>query len=337
MMTFTVPAFPGPDHPAWPALDRYVAGVATPDDRVQVERWCAEEEGRRAMLEDWCEAWRHLSPDRRTSADALQRLADDIIAPGERRQQKTRSPSRNSRPWWIATIASMALVFGVYRMWPALQHARFSPSPTASVREVITAKGQIASITLSDGSRVTVGVASRLTIPADFGARNRTLSLDGQALFTVTDNAQMPFMVRTASSITRVLGTTFMVRRYAADSVMSVAVVSGKVVFDSTVVVAGQQATRLGRGGVSISPVSARNVTAWTTGRIAFDDAPLRDVVAELNRWYGVRFVVNDSSLAAERVTVGFVGQSADEVAAVLDGILGTTHQRTSTRIVLSR
>jgi transmembrane sensor len=49
---------------------------------------------------------------------------------------------------------------------------------------------------------------------------------------------------------------------------------------------------------------------AWTGGRLVFRDAPLRDVIAELARWYDLDIQVRDSSVAERRLTASFSGES---------------------------
>jgi transmembrane sensor len=59
-------------------------------------------------------------------------------------------------------------------------------------------------------------------------------------------------------------------------------------------------------------------VTAWQRGQVAFDDTPLVDAAAEMNRYSTVRVVVEDPSAAAIRVSGIFrAGDSANFAQAV--------------------
>jgi ferric-dicitrate binding protein FerR (iron transport regulator) len=240
---------------------------------------------------------------------------------------------------WLGAAGAVVLAFvGVHHLWPTLPHEAGHAKPDgAFVRELVTAKGQIASLVLGDGTRVTLGVASRLRIPTDFGVKNRTLLLDGTAYFAVAPDATRPFVVRTGETTTRVLGTEFTVRHYTNDPATTVTVVTGKVALADVVVAAGQEGVRAGHAPVAVHAAALDNATAWLGGRIVFDHVPMRDVVTELNRWYDVQFVLDDRALADEIVTLRFAGRSAEEAAQVIDEVLKTTHRRTATQIILSR
>jgi ferric-dicitrate binding protein FerR (iron transport regulator) len=49
----------------------------------------------------------------------------------------------------------------------------------------------------------------------------------------------------------------------------------------------------------------------------------------ELQRWYGVKLVVTDSTIAARRVTATFQRADADELGRVLGAVLGARVTRT--------
>jgi ferric-dicitrate binding protein FerR (iron transport regulator) len=55
---------------------------------------------------------------------------------------------------------------------------------------------------------VTLNSESRITYPAEF-ADERSVELQGEAIFDVTHDADRPFMVATADMNVKVLGTIF--------------------------------------------------------------------------------------------------------------------------------
>lgn len=58
--------------------------------------------------------------------------------------------------------------------------------------------------------------------------------------------------------------------------------------------------------------------TAWTTGRLTFDDIPLGDAVADMARWYGVEIHIADASLAARHIRAAFPEESVDALVTQL-------------------
>jgi transmembrane sensor len=62
---------------------------------------------------------------------------------------------------------------------------------------------------------------------------------------------------------------------------------------------------------------------AWTRGQLAYRDAPLAEVQADLRRWYGIELQVADAVLAQRTLTASFRGDSAAQVIQVIALALG--------------
>nr|MCY2674122.1 FecR family protein [Bacteroides fragilis] len=72
------------------------------------------------------------------------------------------------------------------------------PSETESRSVVSTLKGQMANITLPDGSRVWLNSNTRIEYPQNFADKRRDVEIDGEAYFEVTHDAKKPFVVHTS-------------------------------------------------------------------------------------------------------------------------------------------
>jgi transmembrane sensor len=62
---------------------------------------------------------------------------------------------------------------------------------------------------------------------------------------------------------------------------------------------------------------------AWMRGQLAYRDAPLAEVQADLRRWYGIELRVADSALAQRTLTATFHGDSSAQVVQVIALALG--------------
>jgi len=65
----------------------------------------------------------------------------------------------------------------------------------------------------------------------------------------------------------------------------------------------------------------------WRDGQLVFHDDSVADVLTTLGHWFGVRFELSDSSLAAQHITAICDGRSLSDALMVL----GTTLDVTST------
>ncbi len=321
------------------ALARYLSGESGPAEAEAIRRWIEADPERRRGLEDVKAAW---------SAAAEQSGGWDLDAMWSRiAAQMTRPPAppalqverevdaprgRDVKAWpmlrWGAIAATVVFVSGA-AIWQ-LRH-----QPPAPMREVVTARGQRAELRFGDGSRVLLGVASRLRFPATFG-RARDVELDGEAYFDVQHDAARPFRVHAAGTVTEDLGTQFVIRSYATDTAVRVVVASGRVAVrrqDSSA--DGLPLTRgdLALVGPAGRPKVTRNVDVdayleWTSGRLEFHGAALGDVVRELERWYAIEIVLADSSIASVPFTGSFKNQSADEVLDAVARSLDLAYRR---------
>ncbi len=337
----------------WERLDRYFGGELPADEAAAVERWLAAD------------------PRRRVFADTVRSLAAGPSVAGApaaaverfraRRKQIASQPVRPStqglhpslwprgvaggsarsvaRAWTFAGAGALALVGALAVRSVATRH--HTTPLGAPMRVYATRPGQRATITLGDGSRVVLAVASTLRVPDGISSGARDVVLDGEAYFTVRHDATRPFRVRTRTAVTEDLGTEFAVRAYPEDSGVQVAVLSGSVAVGPGPTVANHgtakrprlvlTAGQLGRldnagGREERETVDVALYLAWTKGRLVFHDTPLREVARLLSRWYDLDVTVADTAIAERRLTASFttepVGQVLNFIAPAVDARL---------------
>src|SRR6266480_5626810 len=295
-------------------LDRYLAGEASAAEAQAVREWLAEDPPpeHAALLED-------LRLIRRVAAN---RVPDTSVEGAWAKASKLLGGPRVSRRFHLAVVAVAAVVVAVVGGWAALGRA-------PAWREVSTAVGHRTVVQLRDGTQIILAPKSRLRYTAAYGKADRDVYLDGEAYFQVTLDTRRPFRVHTARSITEDLGTAFVVRAYAEQHATEVVVAEGRVALwraDTSrtsaarpgLVLAARDLGRLdANGGVTLRRgIDVARQLAWTSGVLAFDGAPLRDVVRTLGRWYDVEIRIGDtdSALAARRLTATFTNEPIDLV-----------------------
>ena len=170
-----------------------------------------------------------------------------------------------------------------------------------------------------------------MQVGADYGARTRTVTLNGAALFDVTHDTSRPFNVRAGDAVIRDIGTRFAVR-HDPGAAVHVVVTSGSVVLHAVgrqesqgvVLHAGDHGV-LDRNGRALAQAGgvADDDLAWTQGRLVFDDASLDQVAAELRRWYGIELRIADPVLTKRHVTASFQDEPVAQVLKVIALTLG--------------
>jgi transmembrane sensor len=182
-----------------------------------------------------------------------------------------------------------------------------------------TAVGERRTISLADGSTVELAGASSVSV--DFAADARRVVLhDGEAFFNVRRDAARPFIVEAAAGRTQALGTAFDVKRQGDDVTVAVAEHSVAVsTAGGRVVVEQGQQVRYGQRRLgAVGAADLGRVEAWRRDQLVFHEAPLGEVIADLERYRGGRIVVTDSRLREIPVTAVFDALQAE---AALDTI----------------
>ena len=216
---------------------------------------------------------------------------------------------------WQAAIglaaAAAMLMIGWHFSVGAHVHSPLPPTIYA------THNGQRADISLPDGSTVLLNVASWLEVPTDFAMGNRTVRLHGEALFSVTHRGETPFTVIAGPTTSRVLGTSFVVRRYPTDTVTMVAVRDGRVGVENVVLTA-HQAVNIATTGVVLAHEASPSQFTFASGILTLDGITLKDAIPELDRWYDADIRLADPSLGSHTIQIAAAAGSLADVANML-------------------
>ena len=165
--------------------------------------------------------------------------------------------------------------------------------------------GQTAELQLPDGTMVWLNSGTALTYGTDFSPSNRIVTLDGEAFFTVKNDARHPFLVKTAAINIKVLGTSFNVEAYN-DNLYQVntTLINGKVEINNidNQKLADLLPGQMGRfskqnGKLNITKIDTSFYTSWKEGFIMFNNTPLEEIALKMERWYNVKFVFRNQQL----------------------------------------
>jgi transmembrane sensor len=224
-----------------------------------------------------------------------------------------------------------------------LRNTRATTS-TMPLREYVTRPGQRETVTLLDGTQLTLAPASRLQLSSEYGRPNRDVTLDGEAVFGVVHDAQHPFTVRAKGIETTDIGTRFCVRAYMGEAAVRVAVADGRVVLSrrgrgrsrpaptatrgAEPVMAGDVATVTDTSLAITHVTSTPDDLAWADGWLAFRETPMRDAVADLGRWYDVDVRLADPSLATRRITASLHDEPLPKVLSAVALLIDARYEQ---------
>ena len=308
------------------AVDWRMRIEAAPEDgalRSALDAWLATSQAHRS-------AWRDVERMMRV-ADALPADYADPQGPvlAGRRPQPRRPSGRNPggvrlrRAAFavLALAACLAFVFlPTLQLWLASDHS--------------TATAELRTITLDDGSVVSLDAASAIAVR--YGAAHREVALlSGRAFFEVVPASDRPFVVLVDDATVTVTGTAFDVRSSA--QTMSVAVQSGtvEVALDhgrrpAAVLTRGQRLDIDRKSDrVAKADIPPDDVATWRHHRLVVDRATVAEVVEELGRHYPGVMLMRDRALGDRLVSGVFdLRQPIEALQAAV-----RTHDGSVTRI----
>ncbi|UPL47503.1 FecR family protein [Hymenobacter sublimis] len=327
-------------------LQRYQQGECTPEEKRVVEHWYDLLGHEQPPLT--------LTPTERQAlrASLWQRIenqtldAEDVSPPAA-------GPWYAGR-WRWAAAAALALGLGVGAQQlrqPATAPAEVSvatitPRPATGWQTYRNTTAQPQLVQLSDGSRVRVSAGGQLKYPRRFASQHRTVYLVGEAFFRIAHDKAHPFRVYTNEVVTTVLGTSFLVKAPAGRGPVVVKVRTGRVQVRplspanaaatepvGVVVLPNQQAVYSPARHELQRELVAQPVQLAAQS-FAFDDRPVPEVLAALEKAYGVDIEYDAQALAACTVTLNLQNESLYGKLDVLCKTLGASYEKSATHLV---
>lgn len=303
-----------------------------PDDVVRAEAiaWLnrlrsstnAEQHG---AFEDWYAAdTRHAD------------IYDDVLANWDSTALAARTPAGENRvrldappkghPFRSQIAIAAALVLAIIAGLNMQRLGMFGDSRPAAT-QIASKIGEIRTVALPDGSRVTLDTNSGLEVVYTSGERRLVLD-HGRARFEVAHDANRPFIVGAGSGTVIAHGTVFDVDVQGPGVTVSLLRGSVEVRSHADSGSGNKGTARLLRPGqrLSLEEQGSQNVpmplhaqeTRWPSGMLSFDDARLAEVVAAVNRYSTARIILADPAIGNFRFTGTFKARDVQGFARMV-------------------
>jgi transmembrane sensor len=201
------------------------------------------------------------------------------------------------RPHWKPLATAAVLVLGLFS---------FSNLPMRLQADHLTVVGERQRLQLADGSKVLLNTNSAFSSTINDQQRVARL-YQGEAFFEVPANPGLPLDINAGPVTASVRDTAFAVRYL--DGVAQVRVQRGDVDLrathdDARVRLSAGESIRIGPNGFDRpDKFDAATDLAWVQGRLVFENCPLSQVLAELDRYYPGWIINNNEQLANVAVT----------------------------------
>jgi transmembrane sensor len=298
----------------------------SPREQQAFEDWCDATPAHREAYERARSMWDGFAQEGDCSEMRALRAAALAVAPLPKRW-----PRIAAAGFAVVLAATVGITLNSRHTQPS---AVTSAASAASDETYSTARNERSTITLSDGTVVTLN--RQTTLVVSFTGATRVVRIrQGQAFFEVAKDPQRAFVVQAADQRILALGTQFDVR-LDPDKV-EVVLLEGRVAIDRDTpsivdriafrntqveLNPGQRlVARLGES-VTVTPTDAQRATSWRQGWVVFENETLSAAVAELNRYSDRPITATDEAVRDLRLSGVFrIGQPERFIAIIQEAL----------------
>ena len=306
------------------------SGEWSQQDEVAFEAWMSQAMAHRVAYWRLEDAWEKAH---RLKALGAGIRSDEPPSPGYWNNSAVRAPrpgasgARPSGPRlraWAATLMVVAIVGAATYLWQSAHRFR-------------TDVGEVVSVPMSDGSKVTLNTASFIKVAITSSERRIEL-VHGEAFFEVAQEPARPFVVVAGDKRVIALGTKFSVRKAAGDPArptqsddIQIVVTEGAV----RVEMLGPQGSQV----LSQEPLTAGSLAwtegkeltrrraareaaeslSWRSGTLVFRDVSLAQAAAQFNRYNERKIVIDDAEAADLRIAGSFRTTNAESFVDIIE------------------
>ncbi|MBO9623968.1 MAG: FecR domain-containing protein [Sphingomonas sp.] len=286
-----------------------------PQDHADFERWYMQSPRHADIYDAVLDSWERTGRAAHTPVGRAHRAG------------KSGLRSRGAR-LGLAAAAAAALVV------VCLPLVREPASPSQYSVRLATLLGEVRTDTLPDGSLATLDTDSRVHIR--FDSKTRRVALErGRARFAVARDTR-PFIVEAAQGT--VVAQESLIDIDLRGDVMTVSLLRGtadvrpnRAAPPTSPVYPLQSGHRLVLGDASraISPEPLRDAeTRWPSGMLSFEDVPLGQVIAALNRYNARQVRLADATTGERRFTGTFKAKDPEGFARLVAAMFELTISR---------
>jgi hypothetical protein len=160
--------------------------------------------------------------------------------------------------------------------------------------QIVVPKGKRSTLTLSDGSKLSLNSFSRVVYPPVFADNQREIYIEGEVYIDVKPDRERPFILKTSQMEIRVTGTSFNVMAYEDEAVQEVVLAEGSISVrvkgtspKEIILHPGQKFSLTGQE-IAVKTVDTENYISWKDGYYLSKYGKLSLILNRLSRYYGV-------------------------------------------------
>lgn len=267
-------------------LAKKFLGTLTHPEKEELQQWLSESEGNQQLLDQAQRMWAELGFDSSPFTEDRQvawELMVGSLRPGETTEKRKLSTLIGQ------TVLVIVLLFIVMGIGIALL--------TGTINTTITAKQRNQRESLPDGTIAYLDSGTTIKYSKLYGTRNRTVNLNGEAIFEAMDAQKRPLTIR--SKVGKVILNNG-IADVTSDGKITLAAIALRgdlqlKTISKTSVVREQSMVSLDSlGNPTILPADL-NLIAWRTGQLVASNTPLGKLIRPIEKYTRKKVVFNSA------------------------------------------
>lgn len=337
-------------------LIKFITDTCSEQEKASVEQWLAQSAHNRKLFDDFVKLWNTSSEFEKVfrnvdvEQEAWKFIEQIHSREKDKLHQELQSSNKRVFPLWIKVAAVLLVIINMGAL--TFYGLRKSPDHQDGITEFVVPYGARSRVKLPDGTAVWLNSGSRLQYSSTYNQKEREISLEGEAFFSVAKNKNRPFIVKASGLKIQALGTEFNVKSYAGEGILETTLVSGRVSivkdkdksnaaiiylkpsekltyvkktgtlytsFENTG--KNNQAlpkVRLKRDSLFVKPIDPEPFVAWKDNRLVFRNESLAEMVVKMERWFDIKIVIKDKSLLESHFTGTIENETFLDVLRIL-------------------
>lgn len=332
---------------------KYLSGELTEEEKSDLVSWLKGNPEQAKALADAKKIWNIVGAD--NEAEEARNAYHSFIEKREKENLKVRSRKILSRTIRIA--ASIIILFSLSVSYFIVKKTNLNNQVENYITTYVPL-GEKSQVTLSDGTKVWLNSGSSLKYPSGFNKKDRTVYLEGEGYFDVEKDEKHSFFVHAGGLTIKVLGTEFNVTCYDDEDEIKTTLLEGKVEIlgnentklQKNIILQPNESANYSRsknkvtitkvsineniskednsGLTNIKPLQkienvtpmVESITSWKNNQLIFDNVTLPEMIKKMERWYGVKILLKDSSLQKNIYSGKFIyNEPIEQVLDVID------------------
>lgn len=280
-------------------LIRFITHRCTPEETKQIEEWISLDKKNAEYLFEMEHFWGLKNEAFFSDEQEIETAYGRFIS-----QIRRKSKARFYLSWGkYAAMLALIILFSIniymLQQW----------NSTSGMNVIEVPKGEMATLTLSDGTKVWLNADTKFSYPSHFMAKNREVIIEGEGYFDVSPNKRRPFIVKGDMFNVNVLGTKFNIKAHK-DEDAEISLKSGKIEVNRTgdedkkiILNPNEQLCYTIDGRTILAKRDMSSIDSWSRGETAFYSQPLSVITKTLERKYNVSIMIKGKNLENEVFT----------------------------------